>query len=382
MNSGAWQAEDDLDELDVDDDGDYGTRHTDPRLETFTVRGRHLHRGSHRGGWLPWLIGFLVAVLLVVGLGVVWVRHQIDPGKPGTTVAVTVPPNSSTASIASILSGAGVIRNATVFRFYAKTEGAGALLPGTYHLRKNSSYDSVISALEKGPPIVYQKFTIPEGFTVAQIAARIGALPGRSPDAVMAAATSGQVQSRYLPAGQTNLEGLLFPATYEVRADDSDVAILQKMVSTFEDNASNLGVDQAAATLGVTPYQVVIVASMVEREAKLDEDRGPIASVIYNRLHQGMLLQIDATLMYGQNITDPAKIDKKSTSPYNTYAIKGLPPTPIASPGIPSLTAAATPPSTNYLYYVLIDANGKHGFASTAADFAKLEAEARSKGLI
>ena len=377
MNRSARHLSDDLEEYDLDhDDG------TDDGLETFSVRGRRLHGRSRRVGWLPWLIGFLVAVALVVGFGVVWVRHQIDPGTPGATVAVTVPPNSSTASIASILSGAGVIRNATVFRFYAKTEGAGVLLPGTYHLRKNSSYDSVIAALEKGPPIVYQKFTIPEGFTVAQIVARIGALPGRSPDAVMAAATSGQVQSRYLPAGQTNLEGLLFPATYQVRADDSDVAILQKMVSTFEDNASNLGIDQAAAKLSVTPYQVVIVASMVEREAKLDEDRGPIASVIYNRLHQGMLLQIDATLLYGQNITDPAKIDKKSTSPYNTYAVKGLPPTPIAAPGIPSLTAAANPPSTNYLYYVLIDANGKHGFASTAADFAKLEAEARSKGLI
>jgi UPF0755 protein len=295
---------------------------------------------------------------------------------------VTVPPNSSTASIASILSNAGVIHSATVFRFYVKAQGTGALLPGKYTLPRNSGYDAVISALEKGPPIVYQKFTIPEGFTLAQIAARIGGLPGRSPDQVMAAATSGQVHSAYLPAGQANLEGLLFPATYQVRADDSDLSILQKMVSTFDDNANNLGVDQAAAKLGVTPYQVVVVASMVEREAKLDEDRGPIASVIYNRLQKGMLLQIDATLLYGQGITDPSKIDKKSTNPYNTYLFKGLPPTPIASPGIPSLTAAANPPSTNYLYYVLIDANGKHGFAATAADFAKLEAEARSKGLI
>ncbi len=87
-------------------------------------------------------------------------------------------------------------------------------------------------------------------------------------------------------------------------------------------------------------------------------------------------------MLYGQGITDPNQIDKKSTNPYNTYLYKGLPPTPIASPGIPSLTAAANPPTTNYLYYVLIDPDGQQGFAATAADFARLEAVARSKGLI
>jgi UPF0755 protein len=121
---------------------------------------------------------------------------------------------------------------------------------------------------------------------------------------------------------------------------------------------------------------------MIEREAKLDEDRGPIASVIYNRLRKNILLQIDATLLYGQGISSPAQIDKKSDNPYNTYKFKGLPPTPIASPGLPSLTAAANPPATDYIYYVLADANGKHAFAATSAEFAKLEAQARAKGLL
>ncbi len=331
---------------------------------------------------LPWLVGVLVAVVLVAGISVFWVRQQIDPGHRGAPVAFTIPPNSSTASIASILGKAGVVRNPTVFRLYVKVQGAGSLLPGKYELPRNSSYDSVISALHKGPPIVFQKFTIPEGFTLAQIAARVGNLPGRSAAGFMAAATGGQVRSRYQPDGQNNLEGLLFPATYEVRADDSDLSIVQKMVTTFDDNASTAGIDQAAAKLGVTPYQVIVVASMVEREAKLDEDRGPIASVIYNRLHKNMLLQIDATLLYGQGISNSGQIDKTSDNPYNTYRFKGLPPTPIASAGIPSLTAAASPPTTTYIYYVLIDPNGKHGFATTAADFAKLEAQARSKGLI
>jgi UPF0755 protein len=95
-----------------------------------------------------------------------------------------------------------------------------------------------------------------------------------------------------------------------------------------------------------------------------------------------MLLQIDATLLYGQGTTDPGQIDTKSDNPYNTYKFKGLPPTPIANPGLPSMQAAAAPPTTNYLYYVLSDANGKHAFAATSSDFAKLEAQARAKGLI
>jgi UPF0755 protein len=345
--------------------------------ETFKVRHR-----DRRHRWLPWVLGVLVVLIIAAGLTAVTIRNDVDPGHTGPRVSVTIPKGASTDEIASILARAGVIHSTTVFRLYVKVKGVGVLLPGTYKLPKDSSYGSAISALEAGPPIVYQKFTIPEGFTLAQIADRVGSLPGRSAAAFMAAATSGQVTSQYEPAGQTNLEGLLFPATYSVPTTASDVSIVQMMVSAFDDNVANLNLGQAAATLGVTPYQVIVVASMVEREAKLDEDRGPIASVMYNRLRRGMLLQIDATLLYGENISDPSKMDRNSDSPYNTYKFKGLPPTPISSPGLPSLTAAASPPTTNYLYYVVIDKSGKSGFASTAAQFSQLEAEARANGTI
>ena len=367
-----------------DDDGDYvggddGSGRVresgDGAIESYTV---HRH---HRAGWVPWLLGAVVAGLLLAVLAIVWVRHQINPGRPGNTVAVSIPANSSTARIAGILAHAGVIHAPSVFRYYTKLEGTGSLLPGDYHLARNSSYGSVITALEKGPPVVYQKFTIPEGFTLAQVAARVGALPGRSQAKFMAAATSGQVRSQFQPQNQ-GLEGLLFPATYQVTADEDESAILQKMVSTFDANATNAGITDAASKLGVSPYQVIIVASMVEREAKLNEDRGPIASVIYNRLKKNVLLQIDATLLYGQGVTDAGQIDKTSTNPYNTYKFKGLPPTPIASPGLPSLQAAANPPTTDFLYYVLSDASGKHAFASTAKEFDKLVADARAKGLL
>jgi len=190
------------------------------------------------------------------------------------------------------------------------------------------------------------------------------------------------VHSPYQPPGSNNLEGLLFPATYDVRPDEDEVSIVQRMVDAFDEQASALGLTQAAAALGVTQYQIVIVASMVEREAKLDADRGPIASVMYNRIKKGMPLQVDAALLYGEHLTDPHQLDLKADTPYNTYKYTGLPPTPIASPGLPSLQAAAAPPSTPYLYYVLIDPSGKHGFAVTESDFAKLQAEARAKGLL
>jgi UPF0755 protein len=347
-------------------------------LEAFPV-GPATH---HRPRWLTWLAIVLVAGLVLGILAIVWAGKQINPsGGPGASVQVTIAPNSSTSSIASLLGKEGVIHSPEVFRFYVKLKGAGPLLPGLYTFHRSEKYDDVISALEKGPTVVYDKLTIPEGFTLAQIAARVGKLPGRSASRFLAAAASGQVTSKYQPAGSTSLEGLLFPATYQVKQDEDEVSILHRMVQSFDDTATTLGLDQAAAHLGTTPYQLVVVASIVEREAKLDEDRGPVASVIFNRLQKGIALQIDSTVLYGQHETDPHKINTKADTPFNTYKNKGLPPTPIASPGVPSLQAAASPPSTTYLYYVLIDKSGKQAFASTDAEFKKLAAESKAKGL-
>ena len=128
---------------------------------------------------------------------------------------------------------------------------------------------------------------IPEGFTIRQIAAAVGALPQLhlSAQRFLAAATEGEVRSPYEPAGVNNLEGLLFPATYQVRQGESEIDVLEQMVGAFDDQATAMGLTAAAARLHVTPYQVVTVASIVEREAKLYANRGPVASAIYNRLH-------------------------------------------------------------------------------------------------
>jgi UPF0755 protein len=354
----------------------------DDDLETFRISPAHPRRRK----WVTTLIAVIVLGLVAGALAIVWVRRQVDPpGRPGAAVQVAIPLSSSGGRIASILGKAGVIHSPSVFRLYVKISGAGPLRPGAYTLHRNEKYSDVVTTLEKGPPPAPDnpiRLTIPEGFTIAQIAARIGKLPGLSADKFLAATTGGQVRSRYQPPGSTNLEGLLFPATYDIRPNEDETTILRLMVQKFDDTATAVGMDQAAAHLGLTAYQLITVASMVEREAKLDADRGPIASVIYNRIQKGIALQIDATLLYGEHLTDPHKIDLKADTPYNTYKFKGLPPTPIASAGAPSLEAAATPPTTTYLYYVLIDQSGKHAFATTAAEFNKLRAEAKAKGLL
>ena len=329
------------------------------------------------------LAGLLALVVIVASVGYISLRHEIHPGHAGSDVQLTLPLGSSTSRIAQILQDKGVIGNATAFSIYVRIKGRSNFQAGDYTLRKHESYDKLISVLSKGPEVTVHKITIPEGFTLAQIAERVGRIPGRDSQRFLQVAQSGQVRPDILPAGSNNLEGLLFPDTYLLDKKDDETAILDKMVQGMQQVLAGVDVQGAAARLGITPYQVVIVASMVEREAKVDEDRGPIASVIYNRLKRGMPLGIDATLLYALNGDVKAlNRDPHVASPYNTRDTKGLPPTPIASPGLPSLQAAANPPSTPFLFYVLADANGKHAFATTSGEFDRLVAQARAKGLL
>ncbi len=254
-------------------------------VETFKVR--HSRDRGRWGGWIPWVLGVLVVVVLVAGLGTYWVRRQINPGSPGAPVAVSIPANSSTASIASILGKAGVIRDPTVFRLYVKAEGAGSLLPGKYKLPTTSSYDSVITAPAKGPPIVmlpevhhpWRKFTPGPDLGPDRGPAR-GDHRRRSCAAALLPAARSTVPVHCRP-GLPTWRVVVPRHLPGAGADDSDLSILQMMASTFDDNASTLGLDAAATKLGArTPYQIVVVASMVEREAaNWTTTGGSIASV-------------------------------------------------------------------------------------------------------
>ncbi|NDF40614.1 MAG: endolytic transglycosylase MltG, partial [Actinobacteria bacterium] len=208
---------------------------------------------------------------------------------------------------------------------------------------------------------------------------------------------SQAIVANFRPDGVSSLEGLLFPDTYLVSGDETPTQVIQRMVTLMEDVAREEGLSDAQSKVGYSPYKVLIVASMIEREAKIDEDRAKIARVIYNRLEAGMPLQIDATLYYGAPEGASFADLKAVEGPYNTYLKKGLPPTPIASPGRASIRAALNPannPSSSdplcaqtpkpcrYLYYVLADADGRHAFAATLAQHEANVEAARAAGLL
>ena len=189
--------------------------------------------------------------------------------------------------------------------------------------------------------------------------------------------------SRYQPPGAT-LEGLLFPDTYQVGNDMTEAQALSLMTTQFDAVAAELDLDNRAAALGYTPYQIVTIASMIEEEAKIDDERAKIARVIYNRLGQGVRLDIDATTLYavGKEGNTLTLSDLDSDSPYNTRKQAGLPPGPISAPGRASLEAALAPADGSWFYYVLADADGRHAFTDSADEFEILVAEADEKGLL
>jgi UPF0755 protein len=330
-----------------------------------------------------------VLLVLVVGLiaaGVVFekARRDIVPGTaPGKTVTVVLPNNATNSQIAGILAADKVIHGPSVFQLYLRLEGISTLQPGTYHLATNERYSSVVSALQSGPPAVTDKLVVPEGYTINQIGAAVAKLPDvHITAAQFETAATNDVRSPYEPATVNSLEGLLFPATYPVRSGETADELVEYMVEVFDQHAASLGLTAAAKKLGYTPYQVVTIASIVEREAKLAPDRPLIADVIYNRLAIKMPLGADSTLLYG--LGEPAatgNFNYNQPNPYNTRLNAGLPPTAISNPGIPSLQAAMNPTPTTYLYWVEINPDGKMGYASTSSGFAQLQTECRQAGL-
>lgn len=359
---------DDIDDFDIEDDWD----DLPPRRRGRWLRGFLLVFGGLV------VIGIVVAV--VAGL---YVKGQINGSASGPDVQLTIPKGSSATAIAEILEDKEVVSSATVFRLYVRVKGVDGFQAGDYTLRRRQPYSQVIGALRKGPEITMDRITIPEGFVLTQIAERVGRLPGRSAEKFLELANSGQVRSEFQPDGNNNLEGLLLPDTFFVTEKDDERAILERMVSAFDQEATSMGIREAATRFNLTPYEVVTVASMVEREAKVDGDRGKVASVIYNRLRKKMTLGIDATLLYALK-GDAVELSKRPNqpSPYNTRLIPGLPPTPIASPGRASLQAAIAPEETDFIYYVLTSADGYHAFTASAAEFNRLVADARRKGLL
>lgn len=330
------------------------------------------------------LIALGVAALVAVSVfWAVFVRSQTDVA-PGHEVRVTVPAGAGTDAIGRILVREGVVSNRAMFSLRVRFGGAeGKLKAGVYDLVTGMGYRTAIDRLLEGPPVSYISLTIPEGFVVEQVAKRVEKVLG-IPEAEFLQLAKGGAASfagehPYLAnAYKGSLEGYLFPKTYEVREGSDARAVIELMLDQFDTEISAVDLSKAAER-GLTQEQVVVMASIIEREAQLDEERPLVASVMYNRLATGMLLEIDATIEYvlPGNRFRLRYSDLKLDSPYNTYRYKGLPPGPISNPGLASIKAAADPAKTNYLYYVLTGKDGSHTFTPDVESF--LKAKEKSK---
>ena len=329
-------------------------------------------RGRRRTNWAAWLS--LVVLIGAVGAVVAGLRYYAwcqEASGPQRPVAFTVPEGASGDQVAESLHAAGVVRCGLVSEWLLRRSGLSSdILAGDYELTTNMVPADAFRALTVAPePVPTVRLTIPEGYRLTQIADRVEEVLGISSKRFLEATQAAWSLPPYLPEGEP-LEGFLFPETYEFRrrgatADD----VIERLLGQFDVEAETLPWDNAEA-MNLTPYEIVIVASMVEEEAALDEERPLIAGVIYNRLEMGMALGIDATLLYDDPTPDGqlSTSDLAHDSPYNTRINVGLPPTPIASPGLASLRAALEPADTPYFYYVLCGDDGHHRFGRTLAD--------------
>ncbi|MFY9586565.1 MAG: endolytic transglycosylase MltG [Actinomycetota bacterium] len=325
------------------------------------------------------LVVFLLVILIPLGaLGGYAVKVSGGSGT-GREVSVVIEPGSSASTIAATLEDAGVIKAAWLFRLYARVKGtAKNLKPGEYVFRRNMGYGAVVALLEKGPKIEFTRATVPEGKTVRETAAILGKVGYFTADQFLAEATNGTHKVYNQRARLKNLEGFLFPKTYDFKEGTTAGEAIDILLRQYEKETSTLDWSRASK-LGVNAYQIMVIASMIEREARVEKDRAKVARVIYNRIERGMRLQIDATVQYGiflktGSYKNPLLTeDYKFSSPYNTYLIDGLPPAPIASPGLASIKAALNPADGKWLYYVLINDKGEHGFAETYDEFVRLK---------
>ncbi len=303
---------------------------------------------------------------------------DVDTSKlTGEVVSVNIPEGASTKDIAEILKEEGLIKNATVFRLRSKINGFdGTYKHGVHEIQVGLDDDAIMLVLQKGALDADQtKVTIPEGYTAYQIAALMEEKGIVTADAFIAAVNSTDYDYDFiqnLPQRKYQLDGYLFPDTYYLKEGITAEEIVDKMLARFNDVYSRFKgeIDGSGKSLD----EIITVASIVEAEIKVPEERPRAAGVIYNRLEDGMPLQMCSTVLYSleirrENLTlDDLEVD----SPYNTYKNSGLPSGPISNPGEAAIEAAVHPEDNKYLYFVLkADADGEHVFTETYDEFLK-----------
>jgi peptidoglycan lytic transglycosylase G len=338
-------------------------------------------RARRPGSWRRRL-GALIALAAIVAVGYGVVKtFQPMHGSGSGIVRISVPAGADVGEIGKLLQQRGVIADATFFEVNATVTGRrGGLHPGNYTLAHDMSYGDAIKALTKGPkakpPLKTVPVTLPEGPSIrerAPVVDHSGKVKGSYLKAASAPSVLRQIRKLGAPKGTKTAEGFLFPATYKMVAGSTAADLVAKQLQAFKDNFSQVDM-RYARHKNLTRYDVLIIASMVEREAQLDRERPLVAAVMYNRLKADMPLGIDATTRYyTNNWSRPIRVSElESDNPYNTRLRHGLPPTPIGNPGLASLQAAANPARKGYLFYVRKPGqSGEHAFSSTDAQFER-----------
>lgn len=305
---------------------------------------------------VTWLLSGLAAIVLSL---LIWLDYQGSTLQaPATTVTVEIPRGASSHRIATMLAEAGVIRSPLAFRIFARLKGvAGDMQSGEYRFSEPASLVDVMQRLQKGD-VVHYNITVPEGLRtdeILQLLAVDSGLPLSEWKAALAKVVTG------------DSEGVLLPETYQYRKPLKPEALLREMRDAQQKLLDRLSPDPAEQ------QRLRIIASIIEKETSLDDERPLVSAVIRNRLQKHMPLQMDPTVIYGIYRTrgsfsgDIRTKDLRADTPWSTYTRRGLPPTPICNPGAAALQAAAHPADVDYLFFVA-NGSGGHAFATTNAE--------------
>lgn len=327
----------------------------------------------------PYILYFFI--LLIIG-GIFVARNYyisslgpMDVENP-TVVEIEIPSGSSTNKISEILFDNGLIKNKTIFKYQVKSLNAdGKLKAGTYELNTDMDLNKIIADLTHGGRSDNTvRFTIPEGYELVHIAEKLSNEGLVDKDRfIELASNKSNFEEKFeflkeLEEGQS-LEGFLFPSTYEIYKGSKEEEIISKMLNEFE-IIYKKDVETKLEEMNMTLNEAVTLASIVEREGKVDSERPLMSAVFHNRLKKGMALQSCATVQYilGTRKEVLSIPETQTPSPYNTYINEGLPPGPIASPGEKSLIAAMNPADVDYLFFVLTGSDGTHTFTTNYND--------------
>ncbi len=345
-----------------------------------------------------WGLCFVVFIVGSAGLaGLVMYDHVMSPGMPLAEIEVIIPEGASGADVARILADSGLVEHPALFRLAMRLDGTGdtplasfngilhgrrasvkPIQQGAYALYKGHSPLQLLHAIYEGPrrpemPDAF-KFTIPEGLTIHQMAELFA-----DPEAFIAAAHDPDLVAR-LALDVPSLEGFLMPNTYFFDKKPTEREVVERMLRQFLDDWNRLTLEFPQARAAEL-LEVVTMASLIEEEAKVEQERPIVASVLYNRIEKNMTLDMDSTLQYalgkyGQRMLDS---DKEVDSPYNTYKNAGLPPGPICSPGLRCIRAALTPADTDYLFFVSNADGATHTFSATIGEHNAAVAKFRTE---